>query len=486
MKLSELFKDVPDIEVESLFADSRKKRKNGIFFCVQGMMFDGHQFVDQAIDNGAVVVVHSEPIENPRDDVTYIKVKDVLDTYNKVADAFYNHPSKKLTMFGVTGTNGKSSIASIIQAVLNNYSPCGYIGTIGINYGNVQLPPVLTTPDIDDLHSILNDMVNAGMEACAMEASSIGIEQRRVDSVDFDVAIFTNLTHDHLDYHGTMQNYFLAKKKLFDDMKEDSIAIVNVDDEYGLKIVSDFKGKVITYGVENEADYKVESYRLLKDKTIINLQVGSMEFEIETNLVSKFNIYNLVAAIAALHEKGLAIETMMPHFKELPQVKGRMERVIEGQPFTVIVDYAHTPDAIEKICQFASAITPKDKRIIAVTGSAGKRDTTKRPLMGAKLDEYCDMIILTEDDPRNENVRDIAEEIAKGIEKTNYIIIEDRYDAIRQAVELADPNDFVMVIGKGDDLFMAREFGNDPWDGDIAICKEILKKYYFSEESEEA
>ena len=484
MKLSELFKDVPDIEIEGLFADSRKKRKNAIFFCVQGMMFDGHAFIDQAIENGAIVIVHSEEIENKKEGITYIKVKDVLGTYNKVADTFYKHPSRQLLMFGVTGTNGKSSTASIIKDILNEYNPCGYVGTIGITYGNVKLPPLLTTPDIDDLHGILKDMVDAGMDACAIEASSIGIEQRRIDSIDFDVAIFTNLTHDHLDYHGTMHNYFLAKKKLFDDMKEDSVAVINADDEYGMKMVADYKGKVVTYGLENDADYKVVNYRLLKDKTQITLRIGSKEYDIETNLVSKFNIYNLVGSIAALHEKGISIEQMIPYLNKLDQVEGRMQRVNEGQPFNVLVDYAHTPDAIEKICQFASAITPKDKRIIAVTGSAGKRDKTKRPIMGEQLDKYCDMIILTEDDPRDEKVRDIAEEIAQGIEKTNYIIIEDRYDAIRQAIELANPNDFVMIIGKGDDRYMAREFGNDQWDGDIAICKEILKKYYFGAESD--
>ena len=239
LKLTELFENVPDIEIKSLMADSRKKRPDAIFFCVKGMMFDGHKFIDQAIDNGAKVIIYSDPISHMRDDITYIRVKDVVQAFNKVADAFYGYPSHKLLMFGVTGTNGKSSISCMIRDILNEFQPTGYIGTISIEYGNVKLPPLLTTPNIDDLHGILRDMIDAGMKACSLEASSIGIEQGRVDSIDFDVAMFTNLTHDHLDYHGTMANYFNAKKKLFDHLKEDAIAVTNVDDPYGLKIVED-------------------------------------------------------------------------------------------------------------------------------------------------------------------------------------------------------------------------------------------------------
>jgi UDP-N-acetylmuramoyl-L-alanyl-D-glutamate--2,6-diaminopimelate ligase len=363
---------------------------------------------------------------------------------------------------------------------MNEFHPTGYIGTIAIEYGSVKLPPLLTTPDIDDLHGILHEMVDAGMECCALEASSIGIEQRRVDAIDFDVAVFTNLTHDHLDYHGTMTNYFLAKKQLFDRLKPEAVAIVNADDPYGRKIVEDCPCRVVTYGIDHEADYRVTKYQLMKDKTRFTLKVANMEYELETNLVARFNISNLLAAIAALHVKGISITQMMPHIRDLNQIEGRMQRINDGQPFNIIVDFAHTPDGIEKVCQYASAITPKGKRIIAITGSAGKRDTEKRPVFGQILDKYCDMIILTEDDPRNEKPRDIAMEIAAGIKKTPYTIIEDRYDAIRQAVELADPNDTIIILGKGDEKFIYREFGREPYEGDDTIVHETLKKYYFN------
>lgn len=484
MKLTELFENVPDIEVKSLMADSRKKRPDSIFFCMKGMMFDGHQFVDQAIQNGAKVIVYSNPLDHMQPDVTYIRVKDVVSAFNKVADAFYGHPSRKLLMFGVTGTNGKSSIACIIRDIMNHFEPTGYIGTISIQYGNVKLPPLLTTPDIDDLHGILGDMVDAGMKSCALEASSIGIEQGRVDSIDFDEAIFTNLTHDHLDYHGTMLNYFNAKKKLFDHLREDAIAITNIDDEYGLKMVQDCKCRVVTYGIDNEADYRATNIQLLKDRTKFTLKVENMEYEIETNLVAHFNIYNVLAVIAALNVRGITVTQMLPYLKNINQIEGRMQRISDGQPFNILVDFAHTPDGIEKVCQYASAITPKNKRIIAITGSAGKRDTIKRPIFGKILDKYCDMIILTEDDPRDEDPGVIASDIASGIKKTNYTVIVDRYDAIRQAVELADPNDTIIILGKGDEKFIYREFGREPYDGDDVIAHEVLKKYYFDNTEE--
>ncbi|MGM9941131.1 MAG: UDP-N-acetylmuramoyl-L-alanyl-D-glutamate--2,6-diaminopimelate ligase [Bulleidia sp.] len=484
MKLTELFDNVPDVEISNLMADSRKKRPDSIFFCVKGMMFDGHKFIDQAIENGARVIVYSEDLDHMRDDVTYIRVRNVLDAYNYVADAFYGHPSHRLKMYGVTGTNGKSSIACIIRDVLNGIMPTGYIGTISIEYGNIKLPPLLTTPDIDDLHGILGEMVENGIQACALEASSIGIEQGRVDAIDFDACIFTNLTHDHLDYHGTMTNYMHAKKKLFDRLKPEGFAITNVDDPYGLAVVADTKAKVVTYGIEKDADYRVTQYQLSKECTRFTLVAGDREYEIETNLVAKFNLYNVVAAIAAMHEMGINIMDMQEALRQLPQIEGRMQRISDGQPFNILVDFAHTPDGIEKVCQYASAITPKNKRIIAITGSAGKRDSIKRPIFGRILDKYCDMIILTEDDPRDENPLDIAHEIAAGITHKNYIFDMDRYDAIRQAVEIANPNDTIIILGKGDERFIYREFGREPYEGDDAIAHEVLQKYYFTKEDE--
>ncbi|MBR2794869.1 MAG: UDP-N-acetylmuramoyl-L-alanyl-D-glutamate--2,6-diaminopimelate ligase, partial [Solobacterium sp.] len=225
--------------------------------------------------------------------------------------------------------------------------------------------------------------------------------------------------------------------------------------------------------------------QLKKDRTIFTLRCNDMEFELETNLVAKFNLYNLLAAIAALNQKGISITQMLPKLKNIRQVEGRVQRIDQGQPFNVIVDFAHTPDGIEKLCQYASAITPKGNRIIAITGSAGKRDTAKRPIFGEILDHYADMIILTEDDPRDEKPEDIAREIAAGIHSTEYIMIEDRYDAIRQAVEIASAGDTIVIMGKGDERFIYREYGREPYEGDDAIAREVIQKYYFGDGDDE-
>ena len=303
-----------------------------------------------------------------------------------------------------------------------------------------------------------------------------------MDAIDFDTVIFTNLTHDHLDYHGTMQNYMHAKKKLFDNLKPEAVAITNVDDPYGMKVTADTPAKLVTYGIDQPADYRVTKFQLSKDCTRFTLTPQDREYEIETNLVARFNIYNVVASIAALHENGIPIQDLQEGLRNLNQIEGRMQRISEGQPFNILVDFAHTPDGIEKVCQYASAITPKNKRIIAITGSAGKRDSIKRPIFGKLLDQYCDMIILTEDDPRDEDPLQIAHEIAAQITHKNYIFDMDRYDAIRQAIEIADPNDTIIILGKGDERFIYREFGREPYEGDDAIAREVLKKYYFMKE----
>ena len=486
MKLNQLIDGAPEIEIEHLATDSRKKYKNSLFFCIKGLMHDGHRFVTMAINNGAVAIVHSDELASYNPNVTYIRVKNTVKALNMIASRFYGHPSEKLTMYGVTGTNGKSSIAKMIKDLVGNVKPCGYIGTIAIEYGDVKLPPLLTTPDVIDIQRILADMNDAGMKACALEVSSIGLEQHRVDAVDFDVAIFTNFTHDHLDYHGTMENYFDAKKVLFDNLTDRQIAVYNVDDPRGNDIVKGCKAHCFSYGIVNEADYRAKNIHILADRTIFTLEVMRKEYRVETNLIAMFNIYNLLAAIAALHQTNYDLEQIIEAIPSIGQIDGRMEKVEEGQPFNILVDFAHTPDGLKQIFEFAAKITPVDRRIIAVFGSAGKRDTKKRPIFGQLADRYCDMIILTEDDPRDENPIDIAQDIAQGISKTNYIIIESRYDAIRQAIEMANVQDTILILGKGDEEFMYSEYGREPWPGDQNVAKEILHKYYFENVDENA
>lgn len=484
MKLSQLFSNAPDIRIDSLSVDSRYKSEKSLFFCLKGMVFDGHQFVEQAIENGAVAIVHSDPLSIVSKDVAYVRVDDVLKTLNVIASRFYGNPSTFLKIFGVTGTNGKSTTAKLLQYFVSDSMPCGYMGTISTEFGDVKEPPFLTTPDVIPMHQTLKRMVDAGMKAAALEVSSHGLEQGRVQSVDFDVAIFTNLTHDHLDFHGNMENYFQAKKKLFVLLKKTGLAVVNIDDPYGKRIIATHDGNLVTYGLDRNADFFADNIELFPDRTTFDLFIRNEKktVKIRTNLVAIFNVYNLLAVIASLISSGFDLARIVEMCKTVPQVDGRMEVIRLGQDFNVIVDYAHTPDGFEKIFTYARSITQKSKKVIVVFGSAGQRDSKKRKVLGELADRYCDMIIVTEEDNRSEKVSDICNEISKGITKNNYIIIEDRYDAIRQALEIACKNDTVLILGKGDETYMYRDFGKEYWMGDHQAAKEILETVILNKE----
>lgn len=485
MILSMIFDGAPELEIAGLTSDSRHVHPQDMYFCLEGLRSDGHLYIKDAIEQGAICIVHSKDVEDMVDGIVYIKVVDVNMILNIVASKFYGHPSRKMTVFGVTGTNGKSSVSSIIEDAYSHFAPCGYIGTIAIRYGEVTLPPSLTTPDPILIHKTMKDMVDAGMKACALEVSSHGLELGRVQTVDFDVAIFTNLTYDHLDFHGTFDNYFEAKKKLFLNLKDEGVAIINADDIYFEKLKQATKAKVVSYGIQNEATYRADQIHIGTTGSTFTLYHGEERYEVKTNLVALYNIYNLLAAIAGICESGIALPDVLPFVSNLHQIEGRMERIDEGQPFNVIVDFAHTPDGLEKVFEYAQSITEEGRSIIAVFGSAGKRDTKKRKVFGEIASKYCDNIILTEDDPRDEDAREIACEIKSGIVNTNHIFIENRYDAIRQAIESANVGDCVLILGKGDEVFMYREFGREDWLGDHIAARHCIRKYYLGIEDEE-
>jgi UDP-N-acetylmuramoyl-L-alanyl-D-glutamate--2,6-diaminopimelate ligase len=482
MKLRKLFPDAPDLTIHHLMTDSRLYRNDAVFYCLKGMVHDGHQFIEQAIDHGAVVIVHSDSLETYQPNITYIKVQDVLDELNRTAAIFFNHPSRKLKLFGVTGTNGKSTIAKTLKSILHNQISTGYSGTISIEYGSVVEKPEYTTPETIPLLELLNRMHKSKVAAVALEVSSQALDQGRVDALRFDVAIFTNLTHDHLDYHGSFENYYLAKKHLFDLIKDSGTAVINIDDPYGLRLFQEHPGKKVSYSIQKKADYYATDIVLSAQQTDFILHTRQGTYPLSTNVVSDFNLSNLLAVMAALNESLMPIEHIIPHLQNLPQVDGRMQIVNEWQKFNVIVDYAHTPDGFEKIFQFAQSITPPHKKIISVFGAAGKRDTKKRPVLGEISDRYCKNIILTEEDPRTENALDIAKAIASGIKDNNYAIILDRYAAIRQAIELANEQDTVLILAKGNEQYISKELGKEFWPGDEAVAREVLRTLYPLEE----
>ncbi|MDF9825339.1 UDP-N-acetylmuramoyl-L-alanyl-D-glutamate--2,6-diaminopimelate ligase [Breznakia sp. PF5-3] len=486
MRLSSVFEGAPSIVIKGLYTDSRKVSEHGMFFCLDGIITNGHKYIKQAIKNGAVCIVHSENLKSFVDDVVYIKVESVVKTLNQVVSKYYDYPSEKMLVFGVTGTNGKSTVTNIIKNIYDHFEPCGYIGTISIEYKDVRRPPDLTTPDPIYLNETLADMVNDDVKAVALEVSSHGLAQERVDVVDFDIAVFTNFTYDHLDFHGTIENYFAAKKKLFLNLKAEGISVLNIDDEKYDDLRTAPAGKVVTYGIQHECDYQASSLELSMDGTKFNLLHGGKVYPVKTNLIAEYNIYNLLAAIASIVESGIPIEEVMQHVSHIRQIEGRLEIIDEGQPFNVIVDFAHTPDGLEKIYEFATTITDESSNIISVFGSAGRRDSAKRKVFGEIASKYCDMIILTEDDPRDESAKDIADEIKSGIDVgVRNIFIEDRYAAIRQAVEQANSGDTILILGKGDEPFIYRENGRAPWMGDHKAAIDTIRKYYLGTEIEE-
>lgn len=475
MQLSKIFTGISpeeDREIKGLCLDSRKAKAGDLFFCLEGLEADGHRFADSAVQNGAVAVVHTKDMEK-REGACYIRVEDANRELNRVCDLFFDRPSRRMTMFGVTGTNGKTTTTSIIRDIYSHKAPCGYMGTIAVRYGDVSRIPSLTTPDAIEIHSNLREMVDYGMKAAAMEVSSHGLSMRRTDTVDFDVAIFTNLTYDHLDYHKTMEAYFNAKKLLFENLKPEAVAVLNADDISYEPLRGCCPCRVVSYGVENEADYRAEDIILAPSGTAFTLVAEGKRYLVKTNLIALYNIYNLLAAIAAMAQAGMEIPEMLPHLSSISQIDGRMEKITEGQPFHLIVDYAHTPDGFEKVFQYAEEIAD-GHCIYAVFGCAGKRDKVKRKVLGGIAGKYCEKVFVTEEDPRNEKAEDIGAEILSGMETGKGVFIASRYEAIAQAVEIAEPGDCVLILGKGDEPYMYYEHGRKPWMGDQEAAKKAV------------
>ena len=485
MNIGDIFENAPELDVKSIMTDSRKKGNDAIFFCIKGMVNDGHDFIEQAIENGAICIVHSRELQSYHNRITYIKVADTLNALNYFTAYFYGNPTASMKVFGVTGTNGKSTIGWVTRYIENHFSKCGYIGTIGTLIDNVVISSPLTTPDAVYLHSMARKMFDEGCRSLSMEVSSIGLEEGRVDSIAFDYVSFTNLTHDHLDYHGNFENYYKAKKKLFMMGGDKVKGFINIDDEYGARLYKEAAIKCYSYAIRKPADYRATDVRLFVDHSEFNILYEGQKHHFWTNLVAEFNVYNLLNVLAVMHQDGHSFEELAPLVTNIPQVLGRMENIVEGQPFNVIVDYAHTPDGFEQVFKYARAITPSEKRIIVVFGCAGARDRKKRPVLGKIADENCKMIVLTSEDPRQEDPEKIADEIREGISVHNCLFVEDRYDAIRQAIELANKHDTVLILGKGDEDYMDIKGHKEYWMGDQKAAREIIHDVFDLKEDEE-
>ncbi|MFW5998591.1 MAG: UDP-N-acetylmuramoyl-L-alanyl-D-glutamate--2,6-diaminopimelate ligase [Bacillota bacterium] len=441
-----------DIEIADIVYDSRKASDNSLFICIEGFENDGHDYINNAVNNGTVAVLIEKDLNEYRNDITYVKVNDSRKKMSKMAALFYGYPLRKLQLIGITGTNGKTTTSYLIKSIIENAGfKTGLIGTINIIIGEERLPATRTTPESLDLYKYFSRMVKKGVTHVVMEVSSHALELERVKGMDFTIAVFTNISQDHLDFHNSLEAYLKAKSKLFQQVKENGYGIINIDDDKSDYIIKNTRGNVLTYSIENKSDIQARKIKL--DIKGVHFKTDYIK-NINIKLTGRFNVYNALAGITTGKALGLSKDNIKTGLEEMEGVPGRFELIDENQNFGVIVDYAHTPDGMENVLQTAREIT--NNNIIIVFGCGGDRDKGKRPLMGKIGIKYGDYCILTSDNPRSEDPIDILKQIEAGINSQNkdlYEVIPDRKKAIFRAIEIAQKDDFVIIIGKGHETY---------------------------------
>lgn len=457
MKLEELLKDVEvvetkgnlDINVSDIVTDSRKAKKDTLFIALTGVQVDGHAYVDNALELGAKVIVYQNEIDTSRDGITYIKVKDGADATGKIATTWYGDPSDKIKLVGVTGTNGKTTVATLLYNMFRKLGyKVGLLSTVANYIDDKVVPATHTTPDPLSLNMLLHDMVKAGCEYVFMEVSSHAIHQKRISGLKFDGGIFTNLTQDHLDYHGTMAEYLKAKKMFFDNLPPTAFALTNIDDKNGAVMLQNTKAKKHTYSVKSLGDYKARISEKHFDGT--SIEINGKELVVQ--FVGVFNVYNLLAVYGATELLGQSSEEILLAMSTLKPVSGRFQTLRSPEGYTAIVDYAHTPDALINVLDSIHEVLEGAGRVITVVGCGGNRDKTKRPIMAQEAAKLSDQLILTSDNPRYEEPMAIINDMSDGLKRDQLkktLMIEDRRQAIRTACTLAKEGDVILVAGKG-------------------------------------
>ncbi len=457
MKLKELIKDIEnyeivgkgykDIDISMISNDSRMVQKKGLFIAITGYKDSGIKYIDDAIKRGAVAIILGKEYKKEIktvEGIIYIFVNNPRYANLLVARSFYDYPHNFLKIIGVTGTNGKTTITYIIESILKEAGyNVGVIGTINYRYNDNVIKANNTTPDAIEIQKMLREMVNNKVQYVVMEVSSHALYLDRVMSEDYEYAIFTNLSQDHLDFHKNMEDYFQAKLKLFKGLKKEAGAIINIDDDYGRRIPEYTEARIIGYGIVMNADIRGRITSLSVNGT--NFTINGKNYH--TTLVGEHNVYNILASYGVARDIGIDDDLIKDVISGLKPVPGRFDRVENKKGYKVFVDYAHTPDALEHLLLAANSI--KKSRIITVFGCGGDRDRGKRPLMGKVVEELSDVAIVTSDNPRTEDPMAIIEDIKKGLDKNNHLIIPDRKEAIYKAIEMADEDDIVLIAGKG-------------------------------------
>jgi len=460
MKLYELLKDIDymlvngDVNnnITGIYYDSRKVKKNSIFISINGNKVNGHDFIKEAIKNGAIVIVVEQEIIIKNENIALIKVKNTKLALASMANLFYKKPSKEIDLVGVTGTNGKTTVIHYIKDVLESYGKStGIIGTLGYELKDKEINIEKinpTTPEALELQAIFREFINEGAEKVVMEVTSSALMKHRVDYCDFNVGVFTNLSQDHLEEHGTMENYKNEKIKLFHKCK---LGVINLDDRIAEEIIEKSTCEILTYGIMKEADIRASEIRYKSGSLIFKVNFKGISEEIEVNIPGKFTVYNVLATIGACYGLGIDINEILKLISNIKHVPGRIEMVKNNLNKNIIVDYAHTPDALEKLLMMARDIT--EGKLITVFGCGGDRDKTKRKIMGMAAGILSDYCIITSDNPRTEDPIRIIEEIEDGMEiiDSKYEKIADRKKAIEKALKILNDDDLLIIAGKGNE-----------------------------------
>ena len=464
-----------DISINKMDFDSRKIGANDVFVAIRGTISNGHDYINIAIQQGATVIVCDTLPEAIEKGITYVQVKDSNSALAFMAANFFGNPSQKLKLIGITGTNGKTTIASLLFQLFQKAGhKVGLLSTVKIVVGTIEYKATHTTPDSITINYYLKEMVDVGVEYCFMEVSSHGVHQKRTEALHFVGGIFTNLSHDHLDYHPTFAEYRNVKKSFFDSLPKSAFVLTNIDDKNGQVMLQNTAAKKVTYALKTYADYKAQ----ILENQLSGLLLKVNGNEVWVKLIGTFNAYNLLAIYGTAVELGMESLEALRLMSDLESVSGRFQFIVSTTNITAIVDYAHTPDALENVLKTINDIRTKNEQLITVVGCGGNRDKTKRPVMAGIATDLSDIAILTSDNPRDENPDEIINEMEQGVASQNYkklLTINDRKQAIKTACQLAQPNDIILIAGKGHETYQEVKGVRQHFD-DMETVKEILNQ----------
>ena len=463
-----------DQKISNIEIDSRKIKKNNLFIALPGIRSDGHDYIENAISNGAIAIICNEFPDNLNKSYTYIKVKDTQKALGIISGNFFENPSKKIKLVGITGTNGKTTISSLLFQLFNKQNKkAGLISTIDIKYGKKVIKSEHTTPDINTINYFLYKMLEINIKYCFMEVSSHGISQGRIDGLHFSGAVFTNLTHDHLDYHKSFKNYRNTKKLLFDRLSKSAFSLVNKDDKNSSFMLQNTSSKKLGYAINNFADFNLKVLECQFDGMLLKINND----EVWTSLLGNFNASNLLAVYAVCITLGLSKKEILRQISILKNVPGRFQYFQFEKKGIVIIDYAHTPDALENVIDTINQIRTKNENLITIIGCGGDRDPKKRLKMGRIASEKSDRVIFTSDNPRNENPKNIIDNMVEGVRPENthkVLCIEEREMAIKTSKQISNHSDIVLIAGKGHEAYQEIANSKIPFD-DFLIAKKYFK-----------